>query len=154
METMTYKESETIQYFNIGKTLFFMSEKVNFPLGYLVTSFRKREIDLQPAISHIVERMYRLEEKLPNKSDSYVDLVYKAKESVYFNRYDSERELGTVIHEPMEKGMSVTLSQAWDIVMNGHGHSATTGKHLKVITCTEKRRKVFKALIDLLNEVA
>ena len=131
--------------------------KHNFPLAYMVLEFRKRDNKARLGLSFfraLVKRSEAIGECLESSADCYTSLAYEAKKEIYRKRYDLERELESVIHAPIEMGLTCTIRQSWDICYNGYGTSDQTSKKLKIITCKEKRRKSLVSFINRLAELS
>lgn len=142
-----------IQIVKLNKTLLFVSEIHGVALGYYTLQFRKRENQNTLSQLRKIWKRARLIEARLEKDSNYLETVYAAKTAVYRHRIDLERPVTSVVAKIADSKALVSLSKAWNMVMNGEGFSVY-GKQLKPITCLEKRIKVAKALADKLATIA
>lgn len=145
---MSNKGENMIKLSKIDNTVFFNSSRHNCPMAFLVVSFRKNE--KTSTLSQI--RKQWKEAKAREEKDLTVSLnaLESAKQSVYLKRCDLERDIKTVISPILSSSDIVKPSEAVDLLLNGKGYSAISGKKLRPITCQEKRRKILIELINLL----
>lgn len=143
------------QYFiKFEKTLFALG-KDNFPYSYQVLSFRKRQAERIPLSQLRTMRSKARDLETLSKDlqgTQCLEIVEESKQKIYSHRIDLERPVLTVI-APIISGMVCNyMPDAWNLLYNGAGYSATSGKKLKPIVCREKRSKGYKAVIDSLND--
>lgn len=142
------------QYFmRFEKTLFALGFN-GFPYAYRVLSFRKRQIERIPlsqlkAMRNRARILEAIARDLPG--DQMLSIVEASKQAIYSHRIDLERHVLTVI-APIVPVYCNSVLEAWNLLYNGAGYSATSGKKLKPIVCREKRAKGYKAVIDSLND--